>query len=147
MAFHGMPVLLTLQARVWSNEMSKAQNILQSMMETPEAKALRVHMVGVDGTMKVIAGKYKTTKIIRIAAERHGYIVCRDQRAAHDISLMAQEMGLRIVFPITFFNFIKGGYHGRGIKEFYIDDVGDLLASITSVPIYAISLSGEPADT
>lgn len=96
--------------------------------------------------MKVITSPGKTPQLIQIAAERGGYIVCADTRRVAAITHMAREMDLKIAFPLTFDEFVKRRYHGRNMRELYIDEVGDLARALALglVPIHAITVSEHP---
>jgi len=76
--------------------------------------------------MKIIYGgrqSGKTTRLIKVSAENGGYIVCRSKEECNRIFNQATKMGLNIRFPVTYHEVITGDYYGRGILEFYIDDV------------------------
>lgn len=94
--------------------------------------------------MKIIykgRGEGKTTDLIKLSFERGGYIICKDIDEAHNISFIANELGCDIPLPITYDEFINKRY-GK-IKEFYIDNVDNLLLYLTKSPIHAITLSKE----
>ena len=80
-------------------------------------------------------GAGKTYQLVTKAAENGGYIVCRDRVAAEMIFQQAMDRGLDIKFPITFQEFANDEYYSKGIKEFMIDDVDQLLEYIARVPI------------
>ena len=88
----------------------------------------------------------KTTEIIKMCAEYGGYIVCINKDETHRVAQQAREMGLKIPLPISADEFLKGQYHGAGVKRFYLDNVDLLLQQMTSVPIKAISLTNEELD-
>lgn len=88
----------------------------------------------------------KTTDLIKIAAERGGYIVCRTKSMCGEVMNMARKMELQIAFPLTYEEFLSKRYYGKGIKEFYIDDAEVFLQSMSAVPIYAISMGGDRSD-
>lgn len=92
--------------------------------------------------MKIIykdRGEGKTTDLIKLSFERGGYIVCKNIDEASNILFMANELGYNIPLPITYNEFINKR-HGI-IKEFYIDNVENLLSYLTKSPIHAITLS------
>tara|TARA_R110000822_G_scaffold128195_4_gene263891 strand:- start:961 stop:1341 length:381 start_codon:yes stop_codon:yes gene_type:complete len=89
-------------------------------------------------------GKGKTHALIERAAIGGGYIVCRTRQDASRIGMMAREMELNILFPITYDDFVKERYLGANISEFYIDDADDLLQSLSPrVRIDTITISDE----
>lgn len=77
----------------------------------------------------VIGGKGtgKTEKLIELAAKDFSYIVVRNKVVARSITGRARKMGVNIPFPLTYEEFIKGKFCGRGINGFMIDDVDALL--------------------
>jgi len=77
----------------------------------------------------------KTHKLIKLSAERGAYIVCRDEQEAERIFQSALDRELDINFPITYSEFENKRYYGRGIKEFMIDDVDQLLECLARVRI------------
>lgn len=84
----------------------------------------------------------KTAELIKLSHLRRGYIVCRDHTAAISIMLQAEEMGMHgIPFPLTYHEFIKSSYLGTRIPEVYIDDIEDLVSTMSHVPVYAITMS------
>jgi ABC-type Mn2+/Zn2+ transport system ATPase subunit len=98
--------------------------------------------------MNIITGSRrsgKTTKMIRLAAERGGYIVCRGHSEAHRIATIARELGVDINFPISYDDFIKRRYRGCNIKEFYIDDIEAMLVRMSTVTVFAMSMDAEVA--
>jgi hypothetical protein len=72
----------------------------------------------------------KTIALIRLCAEQGGYIVCQSDRAARRIQQMAQEMGLKIPFPITFEDLLEKRLHGRNCSPLHIDNADMLLSQI-----------------
>lgn len=72
----------------------------------------------------------KTTELIRRCAEHGGYIVSANQMRAKATFKMAKEMGYKIPFPITFYEFLQGHFYAKGIKRFYIDDAHEILKEI-----------------
>lgn len=88
----------------------------------------------------------KTTKLIKIAAEKNLYIVCSTKGECGRINGMARELELHIPFPITFEEFMEHKYYGRGIGGFLIDNVEHLLQRMTEVPIYGITMTGAAED-
>lgn len=85
----------------------------------------------------------KTTKLIKLCAEKGGLIVCANVQRVESIAKMAREMGLKIPQPITFDELRERQYYGTGVKQFYIDDAEYLLQYLTPVPIVAITMSKE----
>lgn len=82
----------------------------------------------------------RTTAMIRTAAESFAYIVCPDRRQVQHIQRMAQEMGVDILFPITWDDFVNGRYYGRGVRGFVIDNLDLCIQSMTHVPVLAASV-------
>lgn len=98
------------------------------------------------GNMKVILGKQgsgKTTELIKMAAEGRYYIVCRNYNHARHIQQMALEMGVVILFPISYDEFLNRQYNGVHIDGFLIDDADALLQRLSPVRITAITLTNE----
>ncbi len=94
--------------------------------------------------MKIIykdRGEGKTTDLIKLSAERGGYIVCRNIDEASNIAYMANVLKLNIPHPITYDEFINKRY--GEIKEFYIDNVENLLLYMSRTPIHTITLTKE----
>ena len=80
-------------------------------------------------------GAGKTYQLVTKAAENGGYIVCRDRKEVERIFQVALDRGLDIKFPLTFEEFVNKRYYGKGIGEFMIDEVDQLLEYIARVPI------------
>ncbi len=81
--------------------------------------------------MEVIIGKRqsgKTTKLIRIAAEKGLYIVVANHAEARHCVELALKLGCTIPFPLTFHEFLRGDF--GPIKGFVIDDVSLLFAQL-----------------
>lgn len=92
--------------------------------------------------MKTIFGDRrtgKTTTAINLSSDTGAYIVCSDMKQATNIARMANEMKLKIPFPLTFHEFLEKQYYGEGIKSFIIDDLENLLRCITNVRISAVT--------
>ncbi len=91
--------------------------------------------------MEIITGGRqtgKTTKIIQVAAEKFGYIICRSQSDAHRIARMAKKMGLDIPFPISYSEFLSGRHRvNPGIKGYLFDGAKDFLETLAFKPIFA----------
>lgn len=85
----------------------------------------------------------KTATLIKKSAETGSYIVCHSQDEAARISGIAKRLNLKIPFPITHDEFLKGSYHARGISGFLIDNIELMLHGMTDVPINAITLTEE----
>lgn len=82
----------------------------------------------------------RTTDLIKAAAEDEAqgivcYIMCHSQEEAYRISKLAQEMELRIGFPITYDEFLHRSYSGTNIKKLYIDNLRMFLSHISNIPI------------
>ena len=95
--------------------------------------------------MKVISsGRQtgKTTELVRMAAERGGYIVCHSQRECQRVFRWAIDYGIQIRMPITYDEFLNGRFFGPGCKEFYVDNVDMLLRRLArGVPVVACAIS------
>lgn len=83
----------------------------------------------------------KTHQLIVRSAESGDYIVCQSLYEASRIKSIAGEMKCDIPLPITYDDFISGGYYGRNISGFLIDNVDMLLNRMSMVPINAITLT------
>lgn len=86
----------------------------------------------------------KTTKLIELAAERGGYIVCLSRKDTERIAYLAQKLNLDIHFPITFQELLdRERTRGVIVKEFYFDDLDRILAAIAgTVSVAAFSMTG-----
>lgn len=94
--------------------------------------------------MKIIAKQRaagKTTELIKIASETDGYIVCIGVDECARIASEAQDLGLKINFPITYNEFKNGEYCKKNIKAFLIDNADSYLQYITPLPIIAATVS------
>lgn len=100
--------------------------------------------------MKVITGgrrSGRTTKLIEMAAEGGGYIVCHTREEARRIFQKAKEMGLNILFPITYYEFTNRSFYSPRIRGFYIDNVEMLLHYMANpVRIKGVSILTEEED-
>jgi len=86
----------------------------------------------------------KTTRAVKLAAERYAYIVAADAQRVEHIASVAKKAGLDIPFPITFAEFMSGRFHRRGIKASIIEDVDELLCRMAGgVPVMAATATGE----
>ncbi len=86
-------------------------------------------------------GTGKTEKLIELAAKDFCYIVVRSESVARQIAERARKKGIDIPFPLTYNEFIKGNFYGRGIRCFVIDDVDALLWHLArGVRVKAFSL-------
>lgn len=98
--------------------------------------------------MRVILGDRqtgKTTDLIKLAAERGGYIVCHTENEAHRVFREAYDQGYEITHPITFADLLNGHFYAKGIRELYIDNADMLLSTICrGVHLEAVSLTREP---
>ena len=86
-------------------------------------------------------GTGRTLELIKKSNKTGGYIVCMSQKESERILSHSQELGLNIPMPITYEEFINKRYHSKGIKNFLIDNVEDLLQTLTDVKIDAITLA------
>lgn len=82
----------------------------------------------------------KTTKLVKESAETGYYIVCFDKKEVKNVIMLARHLNLSIPYPITHDEFLEGGYSGKKIKGFLIDDADRLLDSITTIKIQTISM-------
>lgn len=83
----------------------------------------------------------KTQELIRRSAESGAYMVCIHRREALRVVAAAEEMGLRIHFPLTLDEFLQGLYYGRRVKSLLIDNADLFLQAVSSVPIDAMTIS------
>lgn len=80
--------------------------------------------------MKVIRGPRqsgKTNELIKLASANRAYMVVFSYAEAQRVARLALEMKTPISFPITYEEFAKGEFYGKGIAGFVVDDVEDLL--------------------
>ena len=87
----------------------------------------------------------RTEELIRLCAEAEergevSYIICNSHEEAYRISQLAEELKLKIGFPITTVEFIERRYSARNIKNFYFDNADHFLQAMTNVPIQAITM-------
>lgn len=83
--------------------------------------------------MKIIYDKPhtgKTTELIKRCAENGGYIVCMNKFSRDDIMSMAKEIKVKIPYPLTFSEFLRGRYYPQGVKRVYIDNADMLIKTI-----------------
>lgn len=69
----------------------------------------------------------KTTELIKLAAARKAYMVVFSSREAQRCQERAKSLGLSLYFPLTYEEFAKGDFYGKGVRGFLVDDVEDLL--------------------
>jgi EAL domain-containing protein (putative c-di-GMP-specific phosphodiesterase class I) len=81
----------------------------------------------------------KTTELIKVASEKHLYIVCADRNRVHVVSQMAREMKLNIPFPISVEELPLRGY----MDEVLVDDVEAVLYQLIRKPVLMASTSME----
>lgn len=101
--------------------------------------------------MKLIIGKKKsgrTTELIKLAAETNSYMVVLNRSEAHKVFGMAKDMGLVILFPLTFDEFIGYDYYAKGTHGFVIDNADLLLHYLVggAHKIYGITLEKSSDD-
>lgn len=87
----------------------------------------------------------KTTEAIIRAAESGAYLIVKNRAEAQRISKQAEEMNLKIRFPVTFDELLKGQMQGSFVRNVVIDNADMLLQAICpGLEIEAITLnSGE----
>lgn len=94
--------------------------------------------------MKIIAWPRqsgRTSEIIKMCADKGGYIVTRNIETAYEIRERARKMGLIIPFPLSYKEFVDKKYYSRAVEKFYIDDIEALLYYIApAVKIEAITI-------
>lgn len=83
----------------------------------------------------------KTHEIIKLCAEKGGYIVCFNRQEANRVFHVAKNMGLKVPLPITFREFIERKYHAPGITQFLIDNLDICIQEISPVLVEAISMN------
>lgn len=76
-------------------------------------------------------GGGKTIELIKQCADKGGYIVVHSRDAATYVQKAAEELGLKIPFPITYDELMKGQLHGRHCSPLWIDNVDILLRRLT----------------
>lgn len=86
----------------------------------------------------------KTIKLIEMAAAENCYIICASLERCTLVFNTAKKMGVKIPFPVTWNEFIHNKYYGRGIDGFMIDDLDQILQSMTMVEIKAVTMTEEP---
>lgn len=88
----------------------------------------------------------KTRKLIELSAVEGGYIVVHSRDEAGRVARLADEMELKIPFPITYHEFIHKQYNANGVKQVYIDNVEILLQQMSKVFVRAITMSNNDPD-
>lgn len=85
----------------------------------------------------------KTYEAIKRASEIGATMVCMNKEHCYRVVEMAEKMGCKIPFPITFSELKCHSYYGKGIKTIIIDDADLLLQSLCpDVEIDTITLTG-----
>lgn len=69
----------------------------------------------------------KTDELIKLASARKAYLVVFSYAEAQRCQERARSLGLSLYFPLTYEEFIKGDFYGKGARGFLVDDVEDLL--------------------
>lgn len=88
----------------------------------------------------------KTTQLIKMAAEANAYIIVKDAQRIKHIQTIARKLKVKIPYPITISEALRGKYHAAGIKAFMIDDVEEILHYIVpGVPILAVTGTKVPS--
>ena len=83
----------------------------------------------------------KTDELIKLAAARKAYLVVFSCREAQRCQERAKSLGLSLYFPLTYEEFVKGDFYGKGLNGLLIDDVEDLLRYMArGVGVIAYSL-------
>lgn len=80
--------------------------------------------------MLVISGPRqsgKTDELIKMAAAKKAYLVVFSYAEAQRCQARARSLGLELLFPLTYEEFVKGDFYGKGMKGFLVDDIADLL--------------------
>ena len=82
----------------------------------------------------------RTTELIKRCGEyRYALIVCPTKKQADYVFKMSLGMGVNIPMPITFRDFIEGGFFSPNIDAFLIDNLDDCLNTCTKgVPIDSV---------
>jgi hypothetical protein len=90
-------------------------------------------------------GYGKTYQLIKKSSITGDYIVCHSMQEASSIQRQAQELGLKIPFPLSYDEFLDKKYYGKNISGFLIDNVELLIRRLSKsdVPVNAITLSVE----
>jgi hypothetical protein len=86
----------------------------------------------------------KTTKLLKIAAERGGIIVTHSMDSVKRLQHRAREMGLTIKKPVTIYQVRVGdALSGIGDTELYLDDADMIIQNYLQVRIHTLTMSGE----
>lgn len=85
-------------------------------------------------------GQGKTTDLINLSYERGGYIITATHKDAYRIAQQAKDMGLHILFPMTY---REAAMHSlpSNIREVYVDDLDRILPGLFSMKIEAITMT------
>jgi hypothetical protein len=83
----------------------------------------------------------KSTEALRRAAEHFAYIVVATQQEGQELWARAKQLQLTIPQPITWAEFIKSRYYGRGVRAFVIDNLDRCIQSEHPVPVVAVTMN------
>ncbi|MBN3993825.1 MAG: hypothetical protein HWQ36_25925 [Nostoc sp. NMS2] len=86
-------------------------------------------------------GTGKTHQLIKMCSEQGGYIVCPTMRDCERIFAFSKDIGCKIPFPISWYEFINNQFRGKGVGRVYIDDLDRCLQQGSAVPIIAATYS------
>jgi acetyl-CoA carboxylase alpha subunit len=87
----------------------------------------------------------RTEELIRKASASMGQIVCHSYREADRIVKVAETLGVCIMYPINYDEFILRAWQlNDTVTGFYIDNADDLLQYIAGhVPVISMVVAGE----
>ena len=89
-------------------------------------------------------GKGKTTELIKLSHDTNAYIIVKDHDRAREVRIMAEKMGLYILFPVTVTEYMLTKLRGSHVRHVLIDDADDILEYFfNSVTIDAITMTKE----
>ena len=83
----------------------------------------------------------KTHQLIKMSSYTRATIVCHSREEAGRIVKTAEDGCLNIPEPMTYSEFMRGGYYVAGISGVLIDNVEMFLNSLSTIPIKAITLT------
>ena len=88
----------------------------------------------------------KTARLIKRANEENLYIVVADSRRAQEIAKMAREMGVDILFPITFKELpfkMAGNPYRMTHDGVLVDDAEAVLEMVVGMPVIGAAACGK----
>lgn len=99
--------------------------------------------------MEIIIGTRGSGKSVRLMKYAHKYdlqVVCIDRRACCNFSDLANQLNIKIKYPITFQELINGECYRRKTDKFVLDDVDQMLQHLVETSIQAVTFNIDDID-